>query len=307
MAQNKTRVKCTFGTQRDFTVPVYDDREAHIHIWKPLRLIQGLTHEQNPLRKTIESRIPVNPRRRYCSICHCAEPHVFKMRDISLRPPDETWIDEYNDSLRKRAPVACTVSDIRFERLSLKSVVNDMDILFEKCTEDCFKGYVQAVSDEDFLTALSLIVKCCALLPKNLHYKKNLDSAIIWLQAEQPRVLEEHFTIRDMWQQCWKFPTRPVKNMPHRFSLAEKQIRADLRSEIMKPVDITNDKTKRRKLTLSKEQLEGRRKLLEQKGFVVPPETTSQKSKRCHAICHPLLRRPNAVYANYIVNKKYIQ
>ena len=327
----KAQVKCTFGLQQNYTAPVYDDRQAHVHLWKSASLINGLEYEQNPLRKTKETKIPVNKNKQYCTICHCIRPFVFKMRDISLRPPDETWIDNYNSRKRKQPDdddgvsanfKLLTIDEADLDEDDVSTVFGDltikestgMDRVLEDSAADYFQGYVEAVGRDDFTTALPLIIKCQSLVPKNMGYLRNVTSALEWLQSEHSVVLKEYHTIRSKYASIWTKPTGKQEGLPHHFSESEKQWRAELREEIMKPVDVTHDKTRRRKIRLSAEAMALReRHYARLFGNPMPTsddrETATKRrelTKTLSAICHPLLRRPS-IDKGYIIMKKNVQ
>ena len=84
--------------------PYFDDTEAHIHIWKYASVINGgdepivIKFEQKADSPFVDNRHPVNPKKQYCSVCHCARPPVFKMKSVDERDAaiEKDWCYLYN-------------------------------------------------------------------------------------------------------------------------------------------------------------------------------------------------------------------
>ncbi|MBP02379.1 MAG: hypothetical protein CMM25_06185 [Rhodospirillaceae bacterium] len=113
--QQRTSKKNSFS-QREFletsgnaAAPYYDDIEAHLHIWKPARVINGgeagqvLKFEQVTHAEYLDNKKPIDPTGHYCSICHCSKPPVFKMRSVDKRDEvtDADWCNMYNAETRR--------------------------------------------------------------------------------------------------------------------------------------------------------------------------------------------------------------
>lgn len=240
-----TELKCVFG-YGPVCAPVYDDRDGHVHVWKYGRVL-GLEWEQNPLRKTVDKRIRADPNKKYCSLCHCREPPVFKMRPCNP-PPDETWIDRYNQGLLAKLVVKDPVDDVLATDIQRLNIIKDPEIFAH--AHEYFDQYIQCVQAGKIDIAYSLALKCQSLCPQNKAYKNNVSSTSLWINEENPELMIQHLSLHTNYRNLWK----PIKNpygIPVRFSMEEKMLRAQTRAEIMKPISaeaVRRDKTRRRKM-----------------------------------------------------------
>ena len=91
--------------------PCSDPTESHVHLWKRAELIDFVSdvdssgketkYEQNPQCLFIEKKIPIDPKAKYCCICHAKSPPLFKMKTTrDDHKTEEDWCVIYNDETR---------------------------------------------------------------------------------------------------------------------------------------------------------------------------------------------------------------
>ena len=98
--------KPTFGLDINSEPPFFDPSNNHICIWKHASCLPNLKYEQKTSERFVSNKIPVNPKRMYCCVCHMLKkkPFIVKLgygemcQDIFTKPLYPETIKTYEKS-----------------------------------------------------------------------------------------------------------------------------------------------------------------------------------------------------------------
>jgi len=107
---NKNAKKDTFGIPDcRGCPPYYDPLEIHEHLWKRASVINAadptfLQWEQDPKRSSFDNRVPIDPKRQYCCICHVVRPPRFQMKENSIDSMEKRETDRLVSEVPETEP-----------------------------------------------------------------------------------------------------------------------------------------------------------------------------------------------------------